>query len=167
MLKQGVDYKTAFNALAEKAGLSTEAQKRIVKTYEYTDESGELLFQAVRYDPKDFNQRRPDGKGGWIWNLQGIQLVPYNLPEVIKAKSITMVEGEKDVENLKIMGLTATCNSMGAGKWRPEYNQYFKGKRVCIIPDNDKPGRDHALQVAKNLKGIAESVKVIELPDLK
>lgn len=166
MKRHSVDYKTAFNALAKEAGLTIEAQRKVVKTYDYVDESGKLLFQTVRYEPKDFKQRRPDGKGGWLYNLQGVELVPYNLPEVIKAKSIIVCEGEKDCLNLKAMGFTSTCNPMGAGKWRPEYNQYFKGKKVVIIPDADKPGRDHTLQVAKNLKGIAESVKVVELPEL-
>jgi len=164
--KHGVDFKTSLNALAKEAGLTTEAQKRIVKTYDYLDESGKLLFQAVRYEPKDFKQRRPAGKGGWIYNLQGVQLVPFNLPDVVKAKSVIIAEGEKDVETLKGIGLVASCNPLGAGKWKPDYNQYFKGKKVVIIPDADKPGRDHALQVAKNLKGIAESVKVVELPEL-
>ena len=166
MMINNVDFPTAKLELAKKAGLVTEPQKKIVKTYDYTDESGNLLFQTVRYDPKDFKQRRPDGNGGWIYNLQGVQLVPYNLSEVLKAKSVILVEGEKDVETLKGIGLTATCNPMGAGKWRPEYNEYFKNKRVAIISDNDGPGIRHVQIVAKNLKGIAESVKVVALPDL-
>jgi archaellum biogenesis ATPase FlaH/5S rRNA maturation endonuclease (ribonuclease M5) len=179
MKKHGVDYRTAFNALAKEAGLTTEPQKKIVKVYDYVDESGNLLSQTVRYKPKDFSQRRPDpnNKGKWLWNLEGIQLAPYNLPEVLKAKSIVIAEGEEDCDNLKALGFTATCNPMGAGKWeirdkitgeilRP-YNNYFKGKRIVIIPDNDKPGRDHAQDIAKNLKSIAESLKVVELPNLK
>lgn len=166
MKKHGVDYRTAFNALAKEAELTPEPPKKIVETYDYTDESGNLLHQTVRYEPKDFSQRRPDGKDKWRWNLDGVRLFPYNLSEVIKTKSIIIVEGEKDCETLKGIGLTATCNPMGSGKWKVEYNEHFRGKRVVIIPDNDKPGRDHALQIAKNLKGIAESVKVVEFPDL-
>jgi len=165
MAKHNVDFQTAKQALAKEAGLISEPQK-IVKAYDYTDEAGELVFQTVRYDPKDFKQRRPDGKGRWIWSLQGVRLVLYNLPEVLKAESILIVEGEKDADNLNALGLTATCNPMGAGKWKPEYNQYFKGKRVAIIPDNDEQGKRHAETVAGNLKGVAESVKVVELPDL-
>jgi hypothetical protein len=59
--------------------------RTIAKTYDYTDESGTLLFQAVRLEPKDFRQRRPNGNGGWIWNLDGVQRVPYRLPELIEA----------------------------------------------------------------------------------
>ena len=40
------------------------------------------MFQVVRFAPKDFRQRRPDGNGGWIWNLNGIERVPYRLPEL-------------------------------------------------------------------------------------
>jgi len=167
MARYNVDYRTAFNALAKEAGLNIEKpQKKIVKTYDYVDESGKIIFQTVRYDPKDFKQRRPDGKGNWHYNLQGVRLVPYNLIEVLKTKSIIIVEGEKDIETLRGIGLVASCNAMGAGKWRPEYNQYFQSKKIAIIPDNDKPGRDHAVSVAKNFKGIAESIKVVELPGL-
>lgn len=141
MKKYHVDFKTALIELNKQAGLTTEPQKRIIKAYDYIDELGKLLFQTVRYEPKDFKQRRPDGKGGWIWNLERVRLIPYNLPEVIKANSVIIVEGEKDVESLKAIGLTASCNPMGAGKWRAEFNQYFKGKKVVIIPDNDTPGR--------------------------
>ncbi len=165
--KHNADFKTALTDLARQAGISTEPQKKVVKTYNYTDVAGNLFFQVIRYEPKGFLQRRPDGKGEWIYNLKDVRLVPYNLPELIKADSVIIVEGEKDVETLKVIGITATCNPMGAGKWRPEYNQYFKGKKIAIIPDNDEPGKNHALQVAKNLKGIAESVKIIDLPDLK
>ena len=161
-----VDYRTAFNHLSKEAGLATEPQKKIIKTYDYTDESGNLLFQTVRYEPKDFKQRRPDGKDGWIYNLQGIRLVPYNLPDVMKAKSIVIVEGEKDADSLKAIGFTATCNPMGAGKWKTDYSESFKGKRVVIIPDNDAPGKRHAQTVAKNLKDLTESVKIVELPGL-
>lgn len=166
MSKHAVDYKTAFNALAKEAGITQEKPRKIIKAYDYVDESGTLIFQTVRYEPKDFRQRRPDGKGGYIYDLKGVSLIPYNFPEVIKAKSVMIVEGEKDVETLRGIGLVASCNPMGAGKWREEYNRYFTGKKVAIIPDNDKPGRDHALQVAKTLKGVAESVKVVELPGL-
>ncbi|HBR21392.1 MAG TPA: hypothetical protein DD713_02300, partial [Nitrospiraceae bacterium] len=166
MKRHDVDSRTACNALAEVAGIVTNAPRKIVKTYDYVNEAGELLFQVVRYEPKTFRQRRPDGKGGWIWDLDGITPVPYNLPAVIKAKNILVVEGEKDVETLRTIGRTASCNPMGAGKWKHEYNQYFQDKRVAIIPDNDDSGRKHAKQVTDNLKGVVESIKIVELPGL-
>jgi len=140
---------------------------RVVATYDYQDSSGALLFQVCRMEPKKFLQRRPvtrpDGKGDWIWDLKGITPVPYHLPEVIPAAFVFIVEGERDVDRLRSLGFVATCNPMGAGKWKSSYNEYFKGKVVAIIPDNDDVGRAHAQDVARNLYGIAASVKVVVL----
>ena len=121
----------------------------------------------VRFDPKDFRQRRPKDGGGWEYTVKGTRLVPYRLPDLLAARSswpCSMVEGEKDADRAASMGIMATTYAMGAGKWRPEYNEHFRGRSVCIIPDNDKPGREHANQVAISLCGIAGTIKVVELP---
>lgn len=153
--------------LKEIVGIS-ELKLKIVKTYNYLDTEGNLIFQVVRFEPKDFRQRRPDpaNPGKWIWNLNGVSLVPYNLPEFMKSPYVFLVEGEKDCESLKALSFVASCNPMGAGKWRQEYNEYFKGKHTFILPDNDETGRKHALQVAQNIKGVAKSIKIINLPNL-
>ncbi|MBI3182068.1 MAG: hypothetical protein HYZ28_07980 [Myxococcales bacterium] len=51
---------------------------RIVAAYSYTDEAGALLFEVVRFEPKTFRQRRPDGKGGWVWSIKGVRQVLYH-----------------------------------------------------------------------------------------
>jgi len=101
----------------------------IAHTYDYTDETGILLFQAVRFIPKDFRQRHPDGKGGWVWSLKGVRLVPYRLPELLKASSVFIVEGEKDADNLVKIGLASTCNPMGAGKWHVEWSKFSRERK--------------------------------------
>ena len=96
-----------------------------------------------------------------------MRLVPYRLPDLIAAgpeRGVLILEGEKDVDRAAGMGIIATTNAMGAGKWRSEYNEHFRGRSVCIIPDNDQHGREHAQQVATNLHGIAKNIKVVELP---
>jgi len=142
--------------------------KRIDKTYDYTDEQGELLFQAIRYAPKAFRQRRPDGAGDYIWNLKDTRRVLYKLPELIKGEDpVFICEGEKDVDNLREWGLTATCCPMGAEKWKSqekEYNHYLKGRSVVIIPDNDEEGERHLDQVASSLQGTARNINVLRLP---
>jgi hypothetical protein len=150
--------------------LVSAATSRIVATYDYMDDAGTLLYQAVRYDPKDFKQRRPDPDhpGKWIWNLKGVPRVLYRFSEVISAiredQTVFVVEGEKDVDNLRKIGITATCNVGGAGKWKPEYSDVLRGVNVIVIPDNDKPGRDHASQVYDALYRIAKEVKIVPLP---
>ena len=146
-----------------------KAASRIVATYDYTDANGKMKFQEVRKEPKDFLQRQPDGKGGWTWNLKGVELVLFRLPEinraVAKGTPIFLCEGCKDVLAMARKGFAATCNPMGAGKWRDSYTETLKGADVCIIADRDKAGRDHAQLVASKLNGVAKSVRVIELPD--
>jgi putative DNA primase/helicase len=135
----------------------------------YRDARGKLLHEAVRFDPKDFAQRRPDGAGGYIWNLDGIERVPYRLPELLAANPDALnflPEGEKDVERLAALGLVATTNPEGAGKWRDEYTAVLKGRHVAILPDHDEEGRKHAEKVARALFGEATSVKVVALPGL-
>lgn len=139
-----------------------------VATYPYTDEDGAELFQVVRYEPKDFRQRRPDGRGGWIWNLHGVRRVPFHLPQLLAAdgRTVHVVEGEKDVLALEGLGLVATCNPGGAGKWRQEFAGYFRGADVVILPDNDAPGEEHARQVAASLRPVAARVRILRLPGL-
>lgn len=145
--------------------------RRIVTFYDYHDETGNLLFQVVRYDPKDFRQRKPDVSSidGWSWSVKGIRRVPYRLPEVLKAvaehRPVFICEGEKDVNAVVGLGFTATCNSGGGGNWQEDLGQYFDGAEVCIIADKDKAGRDHAQDVALKLAAHAATIRVLELPD--
>lgn len=151
---------------AKTAKPKTNSKGRIVVAYDYTDLNGALLYQVVRYEPKKFLQRWPDGKGGWIWDMRGVVRVPYRLPDLATADPGTWIfvtEGEKDVDKLRAAGLAATCNVGGAGKWQADHNQHFKGRKVCILPDNDKPGRDHAANVAQQLTGVASRVVVVKL----
>ena len=146
------------------------SERKIIATYDYKDESGQLLYQAVRYELKDFRQRRPDGKGGWIWNLDGTRRILYRLQELLRAAPddwIFVVEGEKDTDRLYSEGLIATTCPMGAGKWDDKYSEFLNDRsKVCIIPDNDDPGKKHAKQVAESLAHVGVKAKVIELPGL-
>jgi putative DNA primase/helicase len=139
--------------------------------YPYLDREGVLRYQVVRKAGKKlFVQRRPDGVGGWHWNMQGIAPLPYLLPELIRAPAdqpIFIVEGEKDCDALANRDLIATTNHGGAGKWRAEISQWFKGRSVIIIPDNDTAGRTHAADVAAKLAGIAATVRILDLPGLQ
>lgn len=137
--------------------------------YDYRDEAGEILFQVERRAGHKFLQRKPDGCGGWEYKVRGVRQVPYRLPELVAAPAdepVFVAEGEKDVDNLRACGLIATCNSGGAGKWRATHAEFLRGRDVVILPDNDDTGRDHAKQVADSLAGIANSVRVLELPGL-
>lgn len=176
---RGCDFQEAKRIL--EGGNGTKATRRqgtrgkIVQEYDYCDESGNLLYQTLRLDPKGFRQRRPDGKGGWHWNLNNTRLVLYRLPGVVDTDSVWFCEGEKDADNLHNIGLCGTTAPMGAdekgSKWPGQCKKHgiqepLTNKTVYILPDNDVPGKEHAKAVAESLKGIAKCVKIIELPDL-
>ncbi|MHC4835916.1 MAG: YfjI family protein [Planctomycetota bacterium] len=128
-------------------GTNRRAKRREIATYDYTDEAGNLLFQKVRYEPKDFRIRVPDGAGGWGWKMNGVRRVLYHLPRVQH-------------------GFAATCNYDGAGKWNTDYNRHFTDKVVYILPDNDKPGRKHAAYIYRQTEPIAKDCRIVELPGL-
>lgn len=140
-------------------------ERNLEVAYDYTDESGRLLYQVLRFQGKQFKQRRPNGSG-WTWGLGDVTRVPYRLPKVVASPFVAVVEGEKDVHSLEHVGMVATCNNGGAGNFKPELAKWFKGKKVAIFPDNDDPGREHAIKVAVALHTVALEIRVVELPNL-
>jgi hypothetical protein len=144
----------------------------VVAEYRYTDEQGTVLFVKERRVPKDFRVKRPDGKGGWAYNLGGTRRVLYNLPAVLAATKagqvVYITEGEKDADAITGAGATATTNFEGASKngqqakWRPEYGDVLTGARVVIIADRDEPGYAHAAAILADLTGKAASAVVVQ-----
>ena len=150
-------------------------KSKIKEIYNYHDAiridkkwaDGELLYQVLRYEPKDFRQRKPDGKGGYEWKLGKTNRVLYRLAKVRNAveagRVVFIVEGEKDVHAIESLQCTGTTNSGGAGRWKKEYTKEFKNALVVIIADNDESGvgEEHAQSVAAQLKKTAKLVKLI------
>ncbi len=91
-------------------------KKRIVAVYDYPDEKGVLLYQVVKYGPKELLTkddaksmfRRPnpdnppdlvnradandleDNRLHWIWNLDDTRRVLYRLPEILDSVNISL-----------------------------------------------------------------------------
>ena len=143
--------------------------RRVVATYDYRAEDGRILYQAVRFEPKGFAQRRPDGRGGWGYRLGDVRHVPYRLPELMgadPAAPVCLCEGEQDADRLAALGFVATTNAAGAGQWRPEYGEALRGRVVAIFEDNDDAGRKRTAEVGMALAGVAAEVRVLALPGL-
>ena len=137
-------------------------------------------YEVCRYSPKRFRQRRPDGRGGYIWNLHGVTPRLYHQDEIFLC--VAIVEGEKDVDALRDhlvkrqrpwtgkdarFPTTATCNSGGAGKWTSVHTQVLldnEVEQVLVIPNNDNKGRKHAHAVAASCAAAGITVKVVEIP---
>jgi hypothetical protein len=161
----------AFEAKPNGSTPASGSKPHLVKTYDYVDENSDLLFQVCRYEPKGFKQRRPNGKGDWIWKLGDVRRVLYRLPELLESlanqHAVFVVEGERDADRLWSLNVPATTCPQGAGKWREEYSPQFAGATVYILQDNDEPGRAHAQQVARSLYAVGAVAYVVELPSHK
>lgn len=135
-----------------------QEKRRIVATYNYPGG-----VQKLRYSDKSFSWRQPDGKGGWIWNRNGIRPSLYIAGEL--SDGIAVVEGEKDADNLHRLGWDAVSGADGAGpgKWKPEYTEQLKGLSVCIFQDNDDVGKAYAQETAAALHNVCKSVYLFDL----
>jgi putative DNA primase/helicase len=192
----GVDFVGACTTLVGESSPKTngkddtaaQPKKIVAARSDYTDQAGNILFQVERAEyqkadgsfvltkdgkrKKTFRQRRPDPNrpGDWLWNVDGVPVVPYRLPELIEAvasgHTILVVEGEAKADLLWSWNIPATCCACGAGKWRATHAEFLRGAEVVILPDNDAAGRNHADVVAASLQEVAASVRVLELPGL-
>jgi hypothetical protein len=147
------------------AAQATAPKSKPVAIYDYTDENGKLLYQVCRYEPKRFGHRQPDGHGGWIYK-GAHRRVLYRWSELLHYPDATAVvtEGEKDADNVAALGICAT--TVASGKWTDDCVQALAGRDCWILEDNDDAGRKKALEAAKLLHPVANSVKIIRLPGL-
>ena len=143
--------------------------------YHYDDGTDTVLWEKVKYPNqppgKRFRSRRPDGHGGWINNIDGVPVVPYQLKALLESSAddaiVFVCEGEKDTDNLRQLGLTATCAPHGSGGgWKPELNRHFRDRHVVVLPDNDAAGEKLCAKTVEQLTPIARSLVVVRLPDL-
>jgi hypothetical protein len=165
-----------------------EPKKIVTAEFSYSDASGTLMFVVERIEYQDVNgakilakdgkakksyrQKRPDPvrPGHWLWNMDGVPALPYRLAELSEAIAadhpIAIAEGEKSADALWSVGIPATTNAMGAGKWKPELNEYFAGADIILLPDNDPAGYLHIQDVGAALSRVARRLRVLLLPSL-
>lgn len=175
-LKNGLDARRDFNQviagiaetfnITETGPAKTKTTSKVVARYDYQDENGKVIYQKERMEPKDFRQRRPDGKGGWISGLGGTEKTLYHLPDILNATEIFVAEGEKDTDNVRALGFAATTSG-GTNTWQKRFADLLIGKRVVLLPHNDEPGRKFMKDIGGSLQGKAASIKWLELPDLR
>ncbi len=134
--------------------------------YTYTDETGTVLFQVVRFPNKKFRQRRPEGDG-WTWKLGDVRRVLYRLPSLKECPTVFHVEGEKDADRLAALGWRATTSPGGADNWRDEYGDLVVAagvQEVIVFPDRDDAGEHYAAAVVASYQRRGLRVKLVRLP---
>jgi hypothetical protein len=152
------------------APVATKKRSATLKTdYRYLLADGSLSLTVTRTDfddgSKNFSQKTARGltptkdpEHRWL---------PYRLSEWAREDcNILIVEGEKCADAVHSLGLAATTNAGGAGNWQANLAQYFLGRNVVLIPDNDAAGESHIADVADKLRDVAGSVRVLRIPGL-
>jgi DNA polymerase I-like protein with 3'-5' exonuclease and polymerase domains len=146
-----------------------------VAEFIYRDLKGKPFLKVAKYRTKAGKKSFPQyhwGNGRWAKDKPKGPAVPYRLPELLAApagSAVWICEGEKDAETLAALGLIATTNPGGAGKWQPELAKWLAGFTTAyVLEDNDAAGRKHVLQVAAALSGVVPDIRVVtfrELPE--
>ena len=161
----------------EVARTIVEKREHIYYNDDKTDYLTKVKITAYSVGKKGVSQFAWDAKAKtWISGTGALKGVVTTLYDAYKLKALQaapqaekdsttvyIVEGEKDCETLKKHSLIATTNPMGAGNWKPHYNEKLSGLNVVILPDNDTPGRNYASTVYQALQGVAASVKIVKL----
>ena len=134
---------------------------KVVAEWPYTDAKGRVQYYVVRLESdkeKEILQRAADG----TWGIKDEKRLLYNLPNVIKSQKIYIVEGEKCADAMIEHGYVATTVSGGAGKgrWRAEFNDYFRGKDVVILTDCDAKGVDFGKLVCNEVIKVCKTLKI-------
>ncbi len=162
------DVHAAWAIVAKKTGfrLCPQGRGKVTLRHVYRSERGTPEYVFMRYE---------DGSGSFSHysgaflkrGLGGKKRLLYNLPEVIAADTVLIVEGEKKADVVAALGLVdeagkpvaATCTG-GADSWRTEFVEYLAGKRILVLPDSDNPGRRYAASVQNSLSwaGIQHSI---------
>jgi hypothetical protein len=178
----GQDWNECMDYVCGKLGLQRvrqRAENNKSAFYVYKDEHGQPYARVKRFYVRGKKQFAQELWTGSEWKggkgcMKGVAKIPYRLPELIASgdQPIFLCEGEKDADRVaSSLGLVATTASEGAmenahkgkGKWRAELNKWFTGRVVYVLPDNDKPGHDHANDVARHLSSVASAVHVVHL----
>lgn len=183
MKVKGLDFYQSLTSLESLAGITDEksarhnpaAIPRVVATFTYHDKAGKRCYWKKRYEPgfgknrkKSFafyhleNGREKKGRGckPLLYNLHLLVTAPDDAPFFI-------LEGEAKADLLTGWGLSATSlDSGGKSAWQDEFNTFFSGRTVYLLPDNDSTGEAYCATIAGRLLPVARKVKILRLPGL-
>jgi hypothetical protein len=162
-----------LNGNAGEAHINGGDKPHCIAEYIYRTAENQPYLRVARLALPDGGKSYPQSKwdkGKWVPGKPSGPKIPYRLPELLKARPddpVFICEGEKCADAVAMRGLIATSASEGAGKWNdPALNKWFEGRTVYVLPDVDAPGAKHAEDVARNLHGIAQDIRIVDLPDL-
>ena len=142
------------------------------QVYKYHDANGSIVAEVERYDWEKNGEAKKTFRP---WDVARRKYTHpetrplYNLPNIIRAPEIVIVEGEKAADALIAQNIDATTAMGGANApiektdWTP-----LRGRKVVIWPDNDQAGKDYAHKLKTYLEqNGALAVSVLNIPTSK
>lgn len=181
----GTVYRTVYKQRGETPGCyiadfpDPKYAKRIW-CFEYLDASGKPYLLYKRIDTVKLTKNGKYQKyfldfhwdpiyNAYVRGTVGLEPVPFRLAAFPYSEVIFVVEGEKCAVALnywfqlhaKYRHCLATTVPHGAGSWKECYNNYFSGKSVCVLPDNDEVGLAGARKVMAQLRPYCREVYTI------
>lgn len=167
MMKEGIGLARAARRIMELERIGQERPPsrmknlNIVRIHSYTDAEGRETWQKVKLSDGTFRCRRREGSR-WVYNLEGVTLLPYHYDKVKDERSVVITEGEHDADTLTAIGVPATSGPYGKGSWPKDLTPFFADKEVRIIYD---VGQDEAAQVlAKKISTVTPHVFILKVP---
>lgn len=167
-----------------KLGKGRETPYTLVRFYDYQAEDGRTVMQKARFEhmredggkEKYFAFRSVGTDGGWYATTGIYAGLLYHLPALNAAKregrTVYIVEGEKDADNLAALGYCAISSAYGGGKgklegkWLPDYTERLRGaERVIVLPDNDGAGEGLAQWICKHIRDAVGELSILRLVD--
>lgn len=160
-------------ATLSKVQKDLEDKPKIIAKYPYINEDGEVLYEVWKMENADepYYTMRPLENGEYKRGLGKVKTIPYNLPNIIKAKEegkiIILTEGESKVDVFNQLGYSATTVPFSnTDKWRDKYNKYLKYANVLVVADNDDKGREFADLTFDTIADVANNIGILELADI-
>jgi hypothetical protein len=145
-----------------KAG-KIDGERKPDQAWQYQNAAGEIVMIVARWnlagDAKTFGQiHRVDG--GWVCGGMPEPRPLLNLPVILQANEVWVVEGEKAASAMDRLGLPVTTSSQGSKSPKLSDWSVLAGKSVHIVPDNDSDGDSFAAQVVSLIRQQAPGATV-------
>jgi hypothetical protein len=147
-----------------------------VMEYDYTDENGEVRYQAVHRNDGHRSERFRDGDSYWNYHLGDQRRLLYRLPELLEADPKRMVlftTNERVSDELCQMGMVSTTCSLGVYGWRFDwFKDWLRDRNITVLADQSSADEvaageveDLARKMAIEMLKVANSVKFVSMPN--
>jgi hypothetical protein len=173
------------NGIGDRQPTTKRAAATKPKVFETLDKAADAALMPIKREHPDVKVRRfsyrpdyirlrfdwPGGKTfrdvsrndkGWLFRKPAGRSPLYHADRLPGAELVFIVEGEPKVEALEGLGLTATTSGSASSSNTADWTPLKGTPRICILPDNDKPGLDYSCAVKAKLP----QAKIVPLPGL-